>query len=464
MKIKTKRLLKDTVIFTIGNIGSKFIQFFLVPLYTYSLTKSEFGVTEFIFTVANLVTPLFSFSISDGLIRFGLDRSYEKNVILTNSVVIILIGTLLSILCYPLFSTISILNKYIPLFLIILNIRIFRDVFSINLKLQDQNKLFAVDSILFTASTFIYSILFLKIFNLGIFGFFYSQILANICSIIFLVIVGNVKASIRINYIDKNIFWTLICFSFPMMVNAISWWVTNAVDRVILTRFVSSSSVGLYAVATKIPSFVTTFTGIFNQAWILSAVGGHGDKDELEFVSQTFRNYCLAMYAFALLLINFSESIVSIYVNSEYFEAWRYVPFLLTGTVFSGVAGFLGGVLITHKKNIFLMWSTVFGAILSVILNILFVPRLNIMGSVYTNCITWFIVAFLRLIFVEKCKHLNTSIIKIFFLSLQLVLQSFIVIHYPGYSYMSMLLFVVLAILAYSSDFVVFIAGIYRKR
>ncbi|HFR3499089.1 TPA: lipopolysaccharide biosynthesis protein, partial [Streptococcus suis] len=108
MKIKTKRLLKDTVIFTIGNIGSKFIQFFLVPLYTYSLTKSEFGVTEFIFTVANLVTPLFSFSISDGLIRFGLDRSYEKNVILTNSVVIILIGTLLSILCYPLFSTISI--------------------------------------------------------------------------------------------------------------------------------------------------------------------------------------------------------------------------------------------------------------------------------------------------------------------------------------------------------------------
>ncbi|HEM4101462.1 TPA: oligosaccharide flippase family protein, partial [Streptococcus suis] len=199
MKIKTKRLLKDTVIFTIGNIGSKFIQFFLVPLYTYSLTKSEFGVTEFIFTVANLVTPLFSFSISDGLIRFGLDRSYEKNVILTNSVVIILIGTLLSILCYPLFSTISILNKYIPLFLIILNIRIFRDVFSINLKLQDQNKLFAVDSILFTASTFIYSILFLKIFNLGIFGFFYSQILANICSIIFLVIVGNVKASIRIN-------------------------------------------------------------------------------------------------------------------------------------------------------------------------------------------------------------------------------------------------------------------------
>ena len=40
---KFKGLIKDVLIFAIGNIGSKLILFFLVPFYTNYLSKSEYG-------------------------------------------------------------------------------------------------------------------------------------------------------------------------------------------------------------------------------------------------------------------------------------------------------------------------------------------------------------------------------------------------------------------------------------
>ena len=74
MNDKYKALFKDTIIFAIGNLGSKMILFFLVPLYTNYLTTEEYGTADLIFTVAQLVVPVVSLTIYDAVIRFGLDK------------------------------------------------------------------------------------------------------------------------------------------------------------------------------------------------------------------------------------------------------------------------------------------------------------------------------------------------------------------------------------------------------
>ena len=78
MDNKSKRLINNTIIFFIGSLGSKFIQFFLVPLYTYALTTEQYGVTEIVLTASNVLMPVFSVSIADGLLRFGLDKKLKK--------------------------------------------------------------------------------------------------------------------------------------------------------------------------------------------------------------------------------------------------------------------------------------------------------------------------------------------------------------------------------------------------
>lgn len=167
MDSKTNRLLKNTTIFVIGNVGSKFIQFLLVPLYTYTLSSAEYGTTELVLTTINLLMPVFSVSIADGLLRFGLDPSLKKEQVMKCSLIIVLFGSVMSVICIPIFQISSVISEWMLPFLIILNLRIYKDVFAIHLKIQDKNRLFAIDGMLYTFVLCLASIIFLVYFKLG---------------------------------------------------------------------------------------------------------------------------------------------------------------------------------------------------------------------------------------------------------------------------------------------------------
>lgn len=51
-----------------------------MPLYTYVLTTEQYGVTEIVLTASNVLMPVFSLSIADGLLRFGLDKNWKKRM------------------------------------------------------------------------------------------------------------------------------------------------------------------------------------------------------------------------------------------------------------------------------------------------------------------------------------------------------------------------------------------------
>ena len=78
---KYKNLVKDTIIFAIGNIGSKLILFFLVPLYTAYMTQEQYGTSDLIFTIAQLILPFVSIVIYDALIRFGLSKDERNRIV-----------------------------------------------------------------------------------------------------------------------------------------------------------------------------------------------------------------------------------------------------------------------------------------------------------------------------------------------------------------------------------------------
>lgn len=66
-----KYLAKNTAIFALGNIGTKAISFFMVPLYTQWLVPSDYGVVDLIATVAFVLMPVFTLNIGESVMRFG---------------------------------------------------------------------------------------------------------------------------------------------------------------------------------------------------------------------------------------------------------------------------------------------------------------------------------------------------------------------------------------------------------
>lgn len=393
---KNKVLLTNTAIFMIGSIGSKFIQFFLVPLYTYTLSTAEFGITELVLTAASLLQPLFSMSIADGLLRFGLDENIDKNQVRRCSFLLVGLGTLIAILCTPLFQLERTLKEWLLFFLAIMILRIYRDVFAINLKIDNKNQLFATDGILYTFSLCIFSFLFLVPLKMGIAGYFWANIVANALSILFLLYVGHPLKGVLSVRTDRKLLKEILLYSLPMILNGISWWITNSANRFMISYYLTDSDVGIYSVASKIPLFISTFTGVFCQAWIISAVIEFDNDRDKKFYAETFQRYSLLLFLSASVLIAFIRPFMSLYVSPEYGIAWKYVPVLIISTVFSSLAAFYAGIYAAAKKNINVMITTIGGALLNIVINALLIPTIGIMGAAIATMISWFSIFLFR--------------------------------------------------------------------
>ena len=100
--LKYKNLIKDTLIFALGNIGSKMITFFLVPFYTNYLTKAEYGTADLVFTVSQMLIPFASLVIFDGVIRYGLFRKERPQDALLVGLLVWALGSIFLIICCPL--------------------------------------------------------------------------------------------------------------------------------------------------------------------------------------------------------------------------------------------------------------------------------------------------------------------------------------------------------------------------
>ena len=101
-------LIKNTVIFTIGNLATKFISFFLVPLYTNTLSTTEYGTVDLVSTICNVLAPIMILNISESVMRFSLDREADYSQILSIGILIYFFSLILGLLIFP-------INSLVPL-------------------------------------------------------------------------------------------------------------------------------------------------------------------------------------------------------------------------------------------------------------------------------------------------------------------------------------------------------------
>lgn len=421
---KSKKLLNNTFLFLIGSIGSKIIQFILVPLYTYTLTTAQYGITEIVITAINILIPIFSISISDGFLRFGLNNKYDKEEVTSIVLKILLFGSICSILFSPIFRINDILSKYLFFFLLILNLRMYRDILSIRLKIYDKNKLYAIDSIIYTFALCICNFILLVFLKYEIIGYFLSYVIANIISILFICIVSKFSIKTIFKKNSKKLIKEIIIYSLPMIINGIAWWITNASDKFMIDWFMTESDVGIYSIATKLPTFVTTFTSIFNQAWIISSVIEFENEKESSFYSNTFRKYYGLLFIACSLLILIIKPFIRIYINEEYYSAWKYATILIASAASSGIASFMVGIYAASMRNINVTITTVIGGIFNIILNYILIPRIGILGAAIATYISWTIIAIVRILDIRKFFRFNIDYKRIAIYIILLCVQS----------------------------------------
>lgn len=419
----------------VGNFASKILIFLLIPFYTSQLTTSEFGIADLITTTVGLVTPFFSLLISDGILRFTLNEKYDKSQILTISLLIVVAGTICLAICSPLILFSSILKEYKLVFICYYFFEILANVLQQYLKGLNQIRKFVISGIINTIVMVVLNIWFLSVLRLGIIGYLLAIIIGHIACCVYICFTADVcKRIIPLNKIDKKLVKAILIFTFPLIPNSVSWWVSNSVDKYILTYYWGTELNGVYSIAYKIPSLLTTISTIFTSAWQISAAVNWGSDETRRFFSDVYGKYCAIYTIIGTATIMLIEVIARILFSKDFYFAWPYSTILIFAAVFQALSGFVGTIYTTALKTKTIFLTTLTGAIINIIMNFLLIPSFGGYGAAIATLISYVVVLVYRLFDSRRIIKLDINLTRDMFafalVALQIVVSCYQITYY----------------------------------
>ena len=260
------RLLKDTGIFALGSLGSKLILFLMVPLYTNCMTSAEYGTADLVFTVAQLVMPFVSVAIFDSVIRFGLARDERPADVLRVGLTVCGMGSAAALIAAPfigLYDAVSGWQWYLSVYVALAMVG---SCLMNYLKVMDRNRLFALLSVIQTLILALCNVVFLLYAGMGIRGYLLSTCIAALIPVVCPLVFGGAARDLMKSRFDKRLLKRMLEYSAPLILNNVSWWVVQSLDKLMLEAMAGAAALGIYTVATKIPSLINVATSIFSQA------------------------------------------------------------------------------------------------------------------------------------------------------------------------------------------------------
>lgn len=426
---KYKKLASNTLIFAIGTFSSKALSFLLMPFVTRMMGTGDYGAADLVQQTVNVLIPIVTLQVNSAALRFSLDKAKDKADVFTVGVRTTFIGFLAFLLfAYPL-SFIKIndfkLGEYMLLIIAFVLISGFRQLCQQFVRGSGYVKLFAIDGIIATATTLLFTMLFLGVFKWGVTGYIAAIIASDACSIIFFTITAKLHRYVKPRLLEKGIAGQMLKYCVPLIPTVILWWIINVSDRYMVTYFIDQSANGLYTAASKIPNFVVLFSQIFIDAWQLSAVDGQENKRERKrFFSKVFRVYSGGVFAVASALILTCQLITKILVAPSYYESWQYVPILILATTYSCIVNFLASVYMAEKKSLMALLTASSGAVTNIVLNFLFIPKIGANGAAIATVCAFLVVFITRGANTRKYIKINFQLPIMIIETIILIIQS----------------------------------------
>lgn len=449
MDEKVKSLLNNTLIYTIGNFGSKILTFALLPLYSYYLNKSEFGSYDLIITTITLGVPIVSFQFSDAIFRWLINHEKENNnkiIVVSNGLIVLLFSLIVSILVYLVVVSIYPIQNAFLVYILFL-VSIIYPVIQQIIRGLSLNKLFAFSGVLYSFFLLLSTLIFVVILNLELKGLILASIFANFFAILFLVFKGKILVYFTINKISFQEIKIMFAYSWPLIPNTISWWLVNSANKYLILYYLGTDNNGIFGLANRFPALLVMINSIFMLAWQESAITNFDNEDRQKYFSKIIDGlFWIQIVASSLFAIS-SEWIVKYFISSEFYESWQLMPFLFFGVAFSTFAGFYGTFYLSAKKTKGALYSSVLGGVINVTICYLFIQKFGLQIVSIATFIGYFVLFVFRVFHSKNMVQINYNNKSIIMLSI--ILYSSILVSLSYYSVLKAILLILICIIVF---------------
>ena len=360
-----KQLVKNTALYAVANFGSKILSFLIVPLYTHYVETGEMGTYDLIISTITLLVPFITFQMSDGIYRWLLDPTQDKECVIHMGLRICLRNFVVLTVLYALLSCFVEIPYQWMTFALLIGYSIVPVLQQIARGLG-KNGLYAVSGVLITALFLAGNMVFVVMLGWGCEGMLLSQMLAyGITLLVLLLAAPQIVRSIKAPS-DRALTLDMMRYSLPLIPNVVSWWTINTSNRYIILWFLGTAANGVYSISTKFPSVLQTCSTIFYLAWQEMAIKDADASGTDDFGNNVFQLYIRFLFLTAGVAIPLTRIYVELFVDAAYLDAWKYCAFLYLGMVFSALSSFLGAGYQAAKRTRGALSTTIWAALVSI--------------------------------------------------------------------------------------------------
>ena len=402
-----KQFFKDTIIYGIAAVLPRAINILLVKLHTTKLTAEKYAVNTDYYVYAAYFNALLTYGMETAFFRF-FSKEKDKGKVVSTSFLSLATTTFLFLVAMLIFSNqiSGFFGFKNPLFFKLLIWTTVLDIMVVipyaYLRVTNRPIRFTLYKVL--------NILIFAFFNVFFLWFVPYAIQKNITlpawitssyqnnpKVIFIFIAGTIASAstfllllptlfkFKLQF-DRALLFKMLRYSFPILIAGLAYVTNENLDKLLLGDMIGDQQMGIYAACYKLGVFMT----LFIMAFRLGAEPFFFNHSEEKNATQTYAkilNWFIITGAFFMIfIVGFIDIFASILLGSdEYFEALMIVPIILLANLLLGVYHNLAIWYKLTDKTRYGMYFSIIGAIITIVLNLVMIPKIGFMASAWAT-------------------------------------------------------------------------------
>jgi O-antigen/teichoic acid export membrane protein len=406
-----KKLASQTAIYGLSSVVPRLLNYILVILYTRVFLPEEYGVVTEMYAYLGFLLVFLTFGFETGFFRFSTSTNESQSVYSTAFLTLLAINILFFISISFFSNSIVTALGYIgkPEYIILMAAVIALDSISAipfaRLRLLNRPILFSSIKIIGVLVNVFFNIFFLVICpryeilresvffkpDLGITYVFISNLFSSITTTI-LVLFYSGKLKFNFNY---SHFKSLFIYSIPLLISGLGGTTNESFDRIFIKYLVPSDQnplyqLGIYGSNVKLAVLMVLFVQMYRYAAEPFFFSKSNDKDSLSIYSISTK-YFLAFSLLIFLFVGLFTDLFQFLVGKDFRQGLDVVPILLLANVFFGLFFNLSIWYKLNNKTWFGIYFTFTGAIVTIIVNFLLIPRIGFYGAAWARLVCYFV-------------------------------------------------------------------------
>ena len=422
-----KKFAGQTAIYGLSTIVARLLNFILTPIYVSVYPAAVYGIFTTLFSYASMINALLAFGMETTFFRFLSKHEDRKAEVYSNSFIVVAVLAITFLIFTVLFSD-SIAHylhngkiagiddyvRFVKYFIYILVADALSVVPFAKVRADGRPGRYGmirlVNIFVFVALNlfFIYGVPFMirhdfpgastlsSFYRQGWIGYvFISNVIASVVT--FLMLIPEVL-QIRPTF-DQKLFREMFRYSWPVLIANISFIINENVDKIFLSELlpadISSLHVGIYGACAKLAIFLSIFIQAFRlgaEPFFFSHAKNANARQTYARIMTFFIIAIAAIFIALVVNIEFLKYFIKGKDDTQkaiYWSGLDVVPVLLFGYVCLGVYINLSVWYKLSDQTRFGLYISAVGAILTLVLNLIFIPKYSYMAAAWVSLIAY---------------------------------------------------------------------------